>query len=280
MSSSNLIERIWAALVSRVSAWVPNLLATVLLLVIGYLISRLISSLSVKFLRRVQLDAWLERSGSSFAMEGGRAAPSPTLVISRLIFWVVFLSFVVIAMQELGLELSDLPVRAFIAYLPAVLGAVLLLVAGVLVASFLGRGAEAALGGMGVEHPAGVGRVVKGLVIALTAVIVVEQLGFDVTTLTQTFSNLVVVVVAGLVLAFAWGGREVARNVLAGYYIREQFEQGDSITVDGFEGELIDIGSLNSRLASEDGEIVVPNSRLIEQTVAKRAGGEKKKPGR
>lgn len=281
MNDWNLLERIWTALVTRLSAWIPGLLATVVLLIFGYLISRLISSLTGRFLRRVGLDSWLEESEFSLAgRAAGRPAPSPTRVISRLIFWLVFLSFVVIAMQKLGLELSDLPVRAFIAYLPVVLGAVLLLVAGVLVASFLGRGTEAALSGMGVEHSSAVGRIVKGLVIALTAIVVVEQLGFDVTTLTQTFSHLVVVVAGGLVFAFAWGGREVARNVLAGHYIREQFEQGDRITVDGLEGELIRIGSLNSRLRAEDGEVVVPNSRLIEQTVFKRTGERKKKPGR
>lgn len=272
MNDPNLLEVTWKTLVARLSEWIPGVIATILLLILGYLISRVISSLTRRFLRRVGLDSWLEKSEISYAGPGGPATPSPTLVISRLIFWLIFLSFVVIAMQELGLELSDLPVRAFIAYLPVVLGAVLLLVAGVLVASFLGRATDAALSGMGVEHSGRVAQVVKGLVMTLTAIIVVEQLGFDVTTLTATFSNLVLVVVAGLVFAFAWGGREVARNVLAAHYIREQFERGDRISVDGLEGELVAIGSLTSRLAAEDGEILVPNSRLIEQTVVKRTG--------
>jgi small-conductance mechanosensitive channel len=270
MTAWSFLEESWATFLTRAASFLPTLVATGLLLILGWLISRLIAAVVAQFLKRIRLDSWLDRSDAARALELGETAPSPTRVISRLVFWLFFVSFVVIAMEKLGLELSALPVEEFVAYLPVALGAVVLLMAGVLVASFLARGAESALREMGVEHPGRIGRVIKGLIIGLTAIIVVEQLGFDVTALTQTFSHLVVVVVAGLVLAFAWGGREVARNVLAGYYIREQFEQGDRIQVDGYEGDLMEIGSLSSRLANDEGEVVVPNSRLIEQTVAKR----------
>ena len=72
---------------------------------------------------------------------------------------------------------------------------------------------------------------------------------------------------AGLALAFAWGGREVARNVLAAYYVKENFRLGDTVVVDGHEGRLEEIGSLNSRLVTPQGTVSVPNSRLVEQTV-------------
>lgn len=269
MNDWSFLDKVWTILAKDIPELVPSLLAALLLLIVGWVVSLFLSTVAQRLLKRLGLDRWLDESGFS-TFQDGRVAPSPTRVISKLVFWLFFLSFGVVALQRLGLDLSVLPIRAFVTYLPVVLGAVLLLVAGVLVASFLGRGTEAALRGMGIDNPRRMGQIVKSLVVALTVVVVVEQLGFDVTTLTRTFSNLVVVIAAGLVFAFAWGGREVARNVLAGYYIREHFEQGDRISVDGFEGELIAVGSLNSRLAAEDSEVVVPNSRLIEQTVAKK----------
>lgn len=271
MTDWSFLEKAWTNLINRTSSFVPTMLATVLLLLVGLLVSWLIASLIRRFLVRVRLDRWLDSSDVAESLKQSDLGRSPTQLIARVVFWLFFLCFIVIALENLGLELSQLPIRAFIAYLPVVLGAVLLLLGGVVLATFLGRGTAAALGGMGIEHYGRLGRVVKGLVVALTVVLVVEQLGFDVTTLTRTFSNLVIVIAAGLVFAFAWGGRDVARNVLASHYIREQYRQGDRVVVDGHEGVLEEVGSLNSRLTSEEGEILVPNSRLIEQTVAKKS---------
>lgn len=79
------------------------------------------------------------------------------------------------------------------------------------------------------------------------------------------------IVIAGLVLAFAWGGREVARNVLAGHYVRENYRMGDHLAVDGYAGRVEEVGTLSSRLATEDGSVMVPNSRLVETSVEVRS---------
>ena len=102
---------------------------------------------------------------------------------------------------------------------------------------------------------------------ALAVIATVDHLGFDVTLVTDTFSNLLTIIAAGLALAFAWGGREVARNVLAAYYVKESFRAGDIVAVDGHEGRLEEIGTLSSVLITSSGSVSVPNSRLVEQTV-------------
>lgn len=270
MMDWSFLENAWTTLVNRSITYFPTVLATLVLLTVGLLVSWLLAAGVRRFLRRTKLDDWVANSDLAATLERAAIRRTPSQLIARIVFWLFFLCFAVVGMENLGLELSQLPVRSFISYLPVVLGALLILVAGLLVAAFLGRATDATLAGMGVEHHRRLGMVVRSVLIALTAVVVVDQLGFDVTMLTQTFSNLLVIVAAGLVFAFAWGGREVARNVLAGHYIREQFRTGDRVAVDGHEGTLAEVGSLSTRLTTGDGEVIVPNSRLIEQTVAKK----------
>ncbi len=270
MMDWDFFDRAWNALANRAVAYFPTLLATLVLLLVGLVVSWLLAAILRRFLRRIDLDGWVAKSDLAATLDRASIERSPTQLVSRIVFWLFFLSFAVIALENLGLELSQLPIRSFIGYLPVVLGALLILAAGLLVAAFLGRATDAALAGMGVEHHRSLGRVVHAILVAVTAVVVVEQLGFDATMLTQTFSNLLVIVVAGLVFAFAWGGREVARNVLASHYIREQYKTGDRLSVDGHEGTLAHVGSLNTRLTTADGDLIVPNSRLIEKTVAKK----------
>ncbi|MDH3524416.1 MAG: mechanosensitive ion channel family protein [Acidobacteriota bacterium] len=270
MMDWDFFGKAWATLANRLVSYFPTLLATVVLLLVGWLVSWLLATIVRRSLRGMKLDDWVANSDLAATLERAAIKRPPSQLVARVVFWLLFVCFAVIGLENLGLKLSELPIRSFIAYLPVVLGALLILAAGLLVAAFLGRATDAGLAAMGVEYHRRLGRVVRSVLTAVTAVVVVEQLGFDVTMLTRTFSNLLVIVVAGVVFAFAWGGREVARNVLAGRYVREQFRTGDRITVDGHEGALAHTGSLNTRLTTEDGEVVVPNSRLTEQTVLKR----------
>ncbi len=195
------------------------------------------------------------------------------MIIGQLVFWLGLLCFLVLALENLGLDLSDLPVRTFVGYVPRLIGAVILLIVGLLMAALLGRATDAGLAGMGVTPHQRLGAIVRWVLIALTVIATVDHLGFDVALVTDTFSNLLTIVAAGLALAFAWGGREVARNVLAAYYVKENFRLGDTVVVDGHEGRLEEIGSLNSRLVTPRGSVSVPNSRLVEQTVETRSPG-------
>ena len=115
------------------------------------------------------------------------------------------------------------------------------------------------------------------LLLVVTVILAVDQLGFNLTLLTETFTNLLTVVVAGLVLAFALGARGVTGNVLAGYYAREQFSLGEHVVVDDQEGTLEAIGTLNAEIAVGEDRIFIPNARMIESQV--RVRGKSKTVG-
>ncbi len=271
MMQSEFFTRAWSVLESRAVTYAPTILATTVLLFVGFLISWLLGALARKVSRRIGIDQQIEDSGLSESLtKVGLSKPTST-IIGRLVFCLAFLCFLVLALENLGLDLSDLPVRAFVGYVPRLIGAVILLIVGLLLAALLGRATDAGLASMGVAPHERLGGIVRWVLIALTVIATVDHLGFDVTLVTDTFSNLITIVAAGLVLAFAWGGREVARNVLAAYYVKENFRLGDTVVVDGHEGRLEEIGSLNSRLVTPRGSVSVPNSRLVEQTVETRS---------
>lgn len=272
MISTETLRQISATVSARFIDLFPSLLAAVALLVLGFAISWLVSALVGRLLRRMGLDRRLASSGMDDSLTRAGIRKPASGIMARLVFWLIFACFVVLALENLGLDVSDLPIRAFIAYLPRVIGAVIVLIVGVLLATFLGQIVEASLAGMGVALHRRLGAIVRNVMIAVALIVTVDQLGFDATLLVNLFTVLMAIVVAGLVLAFAWGGREVARNVLAGYYVRENFRLGDHLVVDGHAGSLEEVGSLSARLATEKGSVMVPNSRLVEASVEVREG--------
>jgi len=179
----------------------------------------------------------------------------------------VFLSFFPIALDKMGLSMVIVPLQTLVGYLPRVLAAILIIIVGFLVAQILGRGAQEAAVSMGVDFHQMIGRVVRGIVLVFTGILAAEQLGIDITLVTGIFTNMLTIAVAGLALAFGLGGREVVRNALAGYYAREMFSPGDRLLIEGDEGRLEGIGTLNAEISFSEVRLVIPNTQLTESEV-------------
>ena len=146
------------------------------------------------------------------------------------------------------------------------------LILGSLLVQFVSRAVQGALAGMGIDFHQALGSIVRILLMAIVVIIVIEQVGLDVTLLTNLFTSVLTIVVAGLALAFGLGGREVARNVLAGFYARELFAVGDVVVIDEVEGTLEGISTLNAEIRVGEDRVTIPNTRLTDAMVRQRKG--------
>lgn len=259
----DLLSDLW----DRVIAWLPTILVVIILLILGWFFARLISTLTKRLLRRLRVDGIFERVGLAEGFtQAGITRPASEL-IGLVIFWLVFLSFILLALEQFGLMAVVLPLQGLIGYLPRLLATAFVLIVGAFLAQFLGRVSQATAAGMGIEFHQPLGQLVQVLLLVVTVILAVDQLGFNLTLLTETFTNLLTVVVAGLVLAFALGAQGVAGNVLAGYYAREQFSMGEHVVVDDQEGILEAISTLNTEISVGEDRIFIPNARMIESQV-------------
>ena len=258
-----LAEDIWARLIE----FIPGLLSAMIVLILGWIVSRLIAAAIRRLAQRVNLEDLLDKAGLLGGLRQAGVKEPPDAILGRLVFWIIFLNFLLIALETLGLAAAVDPLRNFIAFLPSVLVGIITLIAGSLLAKFIGQTVQAAMAGMGVEFHETLGSLVRVLVTVLVVIIVIEQMGLDVSLLNSTFVTLLTLAFAGISLAFGLGGRHLARGVLAGFYARESFNPGDRVLIDGFEGTIELIGTLNTELSGETGRLVIPNTRLTEQNV-------------
>jgi len=258
-------------------SFIPKLLVSILILVVGHFLSKFFGGVVKRLAERIGLDKMVERSGLAGGLKQANIQSTGSGMLGQFVYWLMFLNFLVMALESLGIAAAVEQLRTLIAYLPSLLSALLVFLAGALVAQFLGRASQAAVASMGIEFHQAIGGAVRGLVLIMAVIISIQRLGVDVTILQESFITLLAIIMAGLALAFGLGGRDVARNVLAGYYARDVYKIGEKLTLDGQSGFLIGIGPLNSEIELPTGRLVVPNTRLTEDTVlVERAGGDDK----
>lgn len=248
-------------------AMIPNLVLAFALMLIGWLVGRLLYSLTWRALDRFRFDAAARRAGVVDGLEQAGFEQTPSRMMASLIFWVTLLSFTLLALETLGLDSILLPLQAVIAYLPRIIAAGIVLIVGLLLAQLARRAIQATLISLGIDlHEAG-GRLTHGLIVITTVLIAIDQLQLEIGLLSDTFMGLVLVIAGGFTLAFALGAQNVARNILAGYYARDNLQAGDRVIINEREGILEAIGPIFSEISQGDDILLIPNQHLQEQEI-------------
>ena len=135
--------------VSTLMAFLPSLIAAVLLLIVGYIVARVVSGLVKRLLLRTGLDNRLAQSlgGTGLGSEGA---------IASVVFWLIMLFVLIGFFQTLQLAAVSTPLGLLLAevlaFVPRLLGAALLLLVAWVVATVLKRVVTGILRGMGIDR--------------------------------------------------------------------------------------------------------------------------------
>jgi hypothetical protein len=200
--------------------FLPILIGFLIILAIGYVIARIVKGVVTKLLENVGTDRAIH-SGSTGEYVN-RVAPGfrPSSVIGTVAFWFLFLGALAIAVSQLGIAALDNFVADIVAYLPNVVVAVLILVAAIALAGFVGTALERTMG----DTPTGkvVRSVAPVLIMAIGTFMVLDQLQIAPQIVTITYAALLGGLFLAMALAFGLGGRDVANRMLSEAYERER----------------------------------------------------------
>jgi small-conductance mechanosensitive channel len=252
----------------QVAGILGNVLVAALLLVAGHFLGKLLASIVSKLLNKVGLDKLSEKAGLSDGMMGASFSLTPSLILGKIIYWLVFLTFIISAADKLGLETVSSTINNFVLYLPKVIGAFLVVIIGLFVAGLVRTGIETALAGLNLGYEKALGGIVYAVIVIVVLSLGVNQLEIE----TDLFNQVVVIFLmagAGAVaLALGLGTRDVAGNVVAGVYARELYEPDNVIKIGDVTGTVIAVTSTSLVLETTTGsKVTIPNSRLLDEQV-------------
>lgn len=211
---------------NEVVAFVPEFLAAIAILIIGYFVAKVIAGLVTRALGRAGLDRTVhEGPGGTFV---SKVTKRPSGLVGTIAFWAVFLGAISLAVSVLGINALSSFVGEIFAYLPNVIAAVLIF----LVAGAVAAGVAALVGRTMGDTPLGkiIGTVAPILVMAIAGFMILEQLEIAPEIVRITYAAILGAVALGTALAFGLGGRDVAARMLEGAYEKglenkEQFKR-------------------------------------------------------
>lgn len=259
--------QLWASLDSmwsRLAEYLPTLLGAIALLVVGYLAAKLLGFLARKGSKRLGIDRASRFAGVSALLPSTGTEQTVSGLLGLLAFWLVMLAFVISAANLLGLAGVAAAVKLILTFLPRVIGALFVVLIGVLLARLAQRTIRAAGIVLHFEYANALAGVIYAILLVVTASLAIGQLGVATDLLNYLVAILFLTVGISVALAIGIGARDVAGQVIAGMYARELYQPGTVIEVSQVRGRLLEIATTNTLIETSDGIIAcVSNKEML-----------------
>jgi small-conductance mechanosensitive channel len=246
--------------------FLPRLGGALALLIIGVLLVRLLARLLVKAMQGVGLDDLAERGGINDVLDQAGLGRSLARVIGRAIRIALTLVVIFAALSLLGLQFLSESLNQGVLVLPKLLIAGALVLGGVVLGGFARERVDRLTYQM--DFPVPLGRLAQVTVVAIFGIIAAAQIAVSTLVLLMLIGILLGAAAATFALAFGLGGRDVARALSAGRYLRHDYAVGQEIGFGAVRGRITTIESTSTVLDAGDGNSVrVPNHLLMETVV-------------
>jgi hypothetical protein len=198
----------------------------VVLTFVGWVTAYLIKAVLRSILRLIKFDKLAENAGASQLLTKA-ALPSATETLSRFVFWVAWLGFVLLGVSVLGILGLQEQIARFFLFLPRLFVAMFILFFGLLAAGFFSRAALLAGVNANMPSPRVLSLAVRSIIIVFVLSIAFEELGLAEQTMLVAFGIAFGALMLGLSIAFGIGGRDLAQRFLEKRFVREQKEENE-----------------------------------------------------
>jgi small-conductance mechanosensitive channel len=206
--------------------FLPQLLAALLILLVGWIIARILRSLIAKLLGKLEFDRRLGSTKAGGVAERFSPGGSVTRLIGGFIYWVTMIGVFSLALTALEIqEVTDI-VGAFYEYLPNVIAALLILILAALGGQWVGAFIRTALGDEGTGRL--LSQIVPILILVLASFMILVQLKIAPSIVIITYSALVGAVALAAAIAFGLGARDVAAKISDEMYNKRNGSGGGS----------------------------------------------------
>ncbi len=243
-----------------IAAYLPRTLTALVLVLAGLLLANLLHWI----IRRVGLglDSLVHRTRLGAAL---RLRWPLSKLLAGGAYWLVLLLFVAAAAQSLGLPGFSESLERLIEHIPRVLMGLVVLVAGIMLGGIARDAVVAGAASSRLAHGELLGGLIRNLVITVTVIIGLEQLGLRLALVEYLVLIVAAAVMLALALGFGLGAAPTVANIIAIRNVRRHYRVGQTVRVGDVEGVILELSSAFVVLDTDHGRTLVPAKSFEEQ---------------
>ncbi len=269
MDKDNLLQDLGIAreLLNGLISSLPNILKALVVFIIGYIIAKIVKRVLKSALQKSGIDIIKDKLEEIDFISNSNMKVLPSSAISSTIYYFILLTIVILSVDILQIAaITDL-LKELMLLLPKLLVAIVVLVIGLLIAEAVRKMVQSTCQSLGIPAAKVIATFVFFFVMINALMIALKKA----TIPTQFLTDNLTVLFAGIVFAFAIGyglaSKGIMSSFLSSYYSKSRFKIGDTISIDGAHGQIVDIDSTSLVIHGEGKKVIIPLSKLTEEKV-------------
>ncbi len=252
-------------------AGMPTVVGFIIFIFIAWLLIKILLYIIRKALSKTNIDQWSEKLSKTEIFGNTTVNVVLTKFILGIVKWSLILIFVLAGAGIFGLDSVSNGIQSFIAYLPRLLSALAIFVAGIYLGTVVKKAIHAMFKSLEISGGNLLGNIAFYLIVVFLGITAFDQAGIDTSVIKSNLTMILGSIVLSFTIAFGLGSRDVVKKLLFGFYTRKNFEIGQQIKVGKTKGEIVAIDNICMTIKTDSGKVILP----IDQVASKKVEIEK-----
>ena len=245
----------------------PKVLGFIAFVIISWIVIKIFLWLVRKALSKTKIDEWSKKLNETEIFGNTTINIVLTNVILGVLKWFLILVFVMAGSGIFGLEVVSEGISSFFAYLPRLLTALAIFVAGVYVGTIVKKAINSMFKSLEITGGNLVGNIAFYLIVIFLSITAFDQAGIDTSIIKSNLTLVIGSILLAFAIAFGLGSRDVIKRLLFGYYSRKNLEIGQKIRIKDVEGVVESIDNICFVVVTAEEKIVFPIKDIVDNQI-------------
>jgi len=245
----------------------PSIIGAIIVLVVGWLLTKLIVRIISKALKLAKADKLDETLNSIEIVEGKSLNFNTIKIASTFVKWVMYIVLLVMVSDILNLTMISEQISNLLEYLPQLLTAFIIFTVGLILASTLKKGIRTFFDSADLSGGKIISQSVFFLMLTFISITALNQAGINTDIITSNITLILAAFLLSFALAFGFGAQRVVGDLLKTFYARKTYEVGQIIEFNDVKGEVEAINSISVTLKTDKGKFIIPIKDIVESQI-------------
>ncbi len=245
----------------------PNIIFALVIAILGWIIAKIIARVVKKVLETLKVDGLADKLNDIDLVNKANVKVVPSKVISKIVYYLILIVSFIAATDYLEIEAVSNLMGDLMNYIPSLLSAVVFFIIGLVVADFIKGIVLTTCESLGIPSAKIISSIVFYFLFLTVTMSALDQAKISTDFINSSFMIIISGVVASFALGYGLASKDMMANFLASFYVKNKFEAGDKITVDGVNGQIEMMDNKSFVLKTNDKKIVFPLSKLAQEKV-------------
>ena len=191
--------------------WLPRVIGALLILIIGHYIAKGIKRLIKALLKAIKFEDFMVKLKVTDMIKSQGVNLTISDIALWLVYWLVFLAFISTAADVLAVSSITSFINKIIVYIPSIFAGFVIMLLGIIAANILSNFVNNFKGGDAYKQ------IVRWFILIIAFIAAIEQLGLDISFITNNLFIILSGVMLAIGLAFGLGGRDKAKEWIERY---------------------------------------------------------------